>query len=115
MSSGSKVLQRLLKELTERERREAWQPWESILHREEKEWKLAREAARRGPRVLVAPGAGGFHVGALLESSLAVALTLRGAEAEVLLCDSALPGCQMTEIETASPQSLSTAPPQPRC
>ncbi|OLE63311.1 MAG: capsule biosynthesis protein, partial [Cyanobacteria bacterium 13_1_40CM_2_61_4] len=70
---------------------------------------------RRGPRVLVAPGAGGFHVGALLESSLAVALTLRGAEAEVLLCDSALPGCQLTEIETASPQSLSTAPPQPRC
>ncbi|MCI0651838.1 MAG: capsular biosynthesis protein [Planctomycetes bacterium] len=92
-----------------------WDPWSAVLAREGRRWRTARDAARGGRRVLIAPGAGGFHLGALVESLLAAGLTLRGAEVEVFLCDSALPACQMTEIATSPPETLREAPPQPRC
>lgn len=44
-------------------------------------------------RVLVATSVGGHLTGMTLESALAAALVLRGAEVETLLCDSALPAC----------------------
>jgi len=111
------MLRRLLDKVRGRksEPRQAWNPWEPILKRDGKAWTTAREAARGGPLVLMAPGAGGFHLGSLMESTLAVALTLRGARAEVFLCDSALPACQLTEIANDSPKALRAAPPQPRC
>jgi hypothetical protein len=43
--------------------------------------------------VLVATSIGGHLTGMTLESALAAALVLRGAEVETLLCDSALPAC----------------------
>lgn len=46
-----------------------------------------------GQRVLVATSVGGHLTGMTLESALAAALVLRGAEVETLLCDSALPAC----------------------
>lgn len=50
-------------------------------------------ADRGGPRVLVATSVGGHLAGTTLESALAAALVLRGAQVETLLCDSALPAC----------------------
>ncbi|HWP02628.1 MAG TPA: hypothetical protein VNL96_04165 [Gemmatimonadaceae bacterium] len=48
---------------------------------------------QRGPRVLIATSVGGHWAATSLESALGAALTLRGAEAHVLLCDRALPAC----------------------
>jgi hypothetical protein len=53
--------------------------------------------ARGGPRVLFATNVGGFLPGTMIESMLAGALTLRGADCHVLLCDSALPACLACE------------------
>ena len=92
-----------------------WDPWSDVLKREKSTWERARRDARSGPRVLIAPGAGGFHVGVLLESAMAVGLTLRGARTDILLCDSLLPSCLMTEIVGVSPEGLRESPPQPRC
>jgi hypothetical protein len=46
---------------------------------------------------LIATGVGGHPHAVALESLLAVALTLRGAEAHLLLCDRLLPACELTE------------------
>ena len=92
-----------------------WNPWAPLISREGSEWARAREKARSGPRVLIAPGHGGFHLGSLVESALGVGLTLRGAAVDFFLCDSALPGCQLTEIGTVAPAVLRSTPPQPRC
>jgi hypothetical protein len=56
-------------------------------------WSEARSAAAGGPNVLIATSVGGFAVATQLESTLAVALTLRGARVHVLLCDRFLPAC----------------------
>ncbi len=94
---------------------DVWDPWRQLLAADEAAWRGAVAVARGGPRVLIAPGAGGFHLGVLVETSLAVALTLRGADVGIFLCDSALSGCQMTEWGGVSPKGLREAPPQPRC
>lgn len=47
----------------------------------------------RPPKVLIATSIGGDAPSATLESLLGVALALRGAVPEALLCDSALPAC----------------------
>jgi len=64
---------------------------------------------------LVASSMGGYPLGALLESVLAVALTLRGAQVDILLCDGLLAACQLTEIQNVSPLELAEADKQPRC
>lgn len=50
-------------------------------------------------RVLIVTGGGGYAAAKQIESLLAVALTLRGASVEVLLCDGILPGCFQTTID----------------
>ncbi|MCE9611238.1 MAG: hypothetical protein K8R23_13665 [Chthoniobacter sp.] len=47
---------------------------------------------------MIATSMGGFYAGATAESMLAVALTLRGARVEILLCDEFLPACQQAQI-----------------
>ena len=70
--------------------------WRRLIGDEWPEWMAARQEAT-GPRVLIATGIGG-HLGlACLDSLLGLALTLRGAQVSYLLCDAALPGCQMAE------------------
>lgn len=70
--------------------------WRRLIGDDWAEWEAARDSAA-GPRVLVATGIGG-HLGlAGLDSLLGVALSLRGARADYLLCDEALPACQMAE------------------
>jgi hypothetical protein len=71
-----------------------------VLKEAGKAWTDARDAARTGPRVLVATNVTGFQHASMLESVLAIALTLRGAQVELLACDAALPACQKVEPHT---------------
>ena len=50
-----------------------------------------------GPRVLLATSLGAYQPASRLDSLLAVALRLRGAEPHVFLCDSFLPACQLVD------------------
>jgi hypothetical protein len=50
-------------------------------------------------RILVITGGGGYSAAKQIESLLAVALKLRGASVDVLLCDGVLPGCFQTTID----------------
>jgi len=89
--------------------------WTPLLKAQHRQWRDAIRAAKRGPRVLLAPSMGGYPHAAFLESALAVALTLRGANVEILLCDSFLSACQLTEFQHTAPERVLAAPPQPRC
>ena len=51
------------------------------------------------PRVLIPTVTGGYLPGSQLESLLAIALRLRGAEVHVLLCDGVMAACQMCTID----------------
>ncbi len=68
--------------------------WARTLRREAREWEEAKAATRNGPKVLIATSVGEFSPGLVLEGLLAVALTLRGANVHLLLCDRLLPACQ---------------------
>jgi hypothetical protein len=70
--------------------------WRPILRGDA--WPRAVEGARRGPRVLIATAVGGHLPSTTLESLLAVALTLRGANVSLLLCDEQLPACLRSHI-----------------
>lgn len=65
--------------------------WSRIIH--EKDWNVL-VGKEKGARLLLATGVGGYMAGATVESLLGVALTLRGAYVEVLLCDGLLSACQ---------------------
>ncbi|SCB42551.1 Capsule polysaccharide biosynthesis protein [Bradyrhizobium shewense] len=56
-------------------------------------WDKALQAAKGGEKVLVATSVGGLAAATILESLIAVSLTLRGANVRLLLCDAALPAC----------------------
>lgn len=60
-------------------------------------WSEAKAAAH-GPKVLVASSVGAHMAANTLDSTLAVALTLRGAEMHGLLCDRVLPACLACEM-----------------
>ena len=72
--------------------------WKELLKPDIVQWEQAREAAKGGPRVLVATSVGGHGAITPVESLLAVALTLRGAEVHFLLCDEFLPACMQVTI-----------------
>ncbi|HET9402980.1 MAG TPA: capsule biosynthesis protein [Burkholderiales bacterium] len=87
---------RLLKRRIERKLRAqgtGYPDWTLILERSPELWRQARAAAAHGPRVLIATTVGSHLPGTTLDSVLAVALTLRGANVELLLCDAVLPAC----------------------
>ena len=72
--------------------------WNGILSRDLSHWNSALVAAKNGPKVLIASSVGGYSGLNTLESMLAVALTLRGAQVHILLCDEHLPACYMSNI-----------------
>jgi hypothetical protein len=76
---------------------DAYPDWSRMLERDGAQWAAAREAARGGPRVLLVTSVGSYAHAVTLESALAVALTLRGAEVHTVLCDAALPACAECE------------------
>jgi hypothetical protein len=70
--------------------------WSAVRGRARQRWREALARAN-GPKVLLATSVGSHITGNILDSVLAVALTLRGAEAHALLCDGALPACMACE------------------
>ena len=71
--------------------------WRNLLATNQSLWERARAEAKTGPKVLIATNVGGHGPVGVMESMLAVALTLRGANVHTLLCDKALPGCLKAE------------------
>ena len=87
--------------------------WRKLRVGHEQRWRAAlREAAR--PRVLIATNLGLHFTAGTIDSLMAHALTLRGAQVEVLLCDGILPACQVVE-KTLAPNIVRYAKkgPQP--
>lgn len=80
--------------------------WSDLINCESIEWQKAKDSVKARPRVLVALSMGGFDHGLIVESVLSVALTLREASVDILLCDGLLPACQMMKISTISPEGL---------
>jgi len=72
--------------------------WNVILARDRELWKSALEADSNAPKILIATAVGFQFQSMIIESLLAVALTLRGAEVHILLCDSTLPSCFTSHI-----------------
>lgn len=67
-------------------------------------------------RILIATSTGGHLAASSLDSALAVALSLREAEVEVLLCDAALPVCMLCESHIFPDQNrLLARGPEPLC
>lgn len=72
--------------------------WAPVLEKSAGRWAEAGAAAKDGKRILIATDVG-LHFGASrFDSLLAVALTLRGAKVDVLLCDGALPACMIGDV-----------------
>jgi hypothetical protein len=71
--------------------------WRKLLGANLVAWEEARKAAVGGPRVLIATSTGGHFSVTAIDRLLAVALTLRGAETSIGLCDGMLSACQMCE------------------
>ncbi|MCX6553030.1 MAG: capsule biosynthesis protein, partial [Acidobacteria bacterium] len=75
----------------------AYPDWQPILAQGGDRLQQAKTTAAGGPRVLIATSIGSYAHATTLESALAAALTLRGADVHVLLCDAALPACAECE------------------
>ena len=60
---------------------------------------LKRADGENSHRILIVTGGGGYSAAKQIESLLAVALQLRGASIDVLLCDGVLPGCFQTTLD----------------
>ena len=87
--------------------------WQTLLARERAVWSRARAAAN-GPVVLLAPSTGQDGI-IVLNSLLAVALTLRGARVVLLLCDQVLPACErMAYIDEPRAYRLASEGPNRR-
>src|SRR5688572_18109625 len=75
----------------------AYPDWQHLIAAEPDRWSSARAAAAGGPRVLFATAIGSYAHAVTLESALAAALTFRGADVHVLLCDGAMTACAECE------------------
>jgi hypothetical protein len=93
------VLERRARLLARRRRLVTAQPdWTGIIGSDRAAWQQVLAAAKGGQRVLIATSVGSHLAGTTLESALAAALTLRGVEVDVLLCDTALPACLAADV-----------------
>lgn len=83
-----------LKRIVRTHRLKTKQPsWSKIIAKDKDLWDLALNNSRSEKKILMATSVGG-HLGATtLSSMLSIALTLRGADVHILLCDSVLPAC----------------------
>lgn len=76
--------------------------WRPVLAKSADAWPQAVADAKNGPRVLIATAVGGHPPSTTIESLLAVALTLRGAHVQMLLCDERLPACLRSHVTAVS-------------
>lgn len=99
--SAKRLLKRipLVRDLVRQHRLTTGQPkWEGLLSQNSTYEEALRRALASDRRVLLTTSGGGYLAGTRIESLLAVALTLRGVAAHVLLCDGVLPACLECEI-----------------
>lgn len=93
--------------------------WGALLTQSSALWANALDRARQGPRILIANNVSAFYNSTIFESLLAVALTLRGAQVHVLLCDESLPACLNAKMAKIPPSALVAGQLQkigcPRC
>ena len=109
----SSLKQRILRQLRPPAPPESPYPdWVRLVNTDAALWQDALARARGGPHVLIATSAGGFVPGAITESALAAALTLRGARVHVLLCDEVLPGCIQGMLHTTPAEEFAARGPQ---
>jgi len=73
--------------------------WERVINEDPGLWKSAWRQARGGERILMATVVGCHTPLSVIESLIAAALTLRGVEVHVLLCDQVLPACLQTVLQ----------------
>jgi hypothetical protein len=107
----SVTAQRIYRAYLRRQRAAHLPDWNTVLRESADLWRAARASAR-GPRVLIATTTGGHPSAPVMESLLAVALTLRGADVHFLLCDAALPGCLLVERQLMAPAQFARGGPQ---
>jgi hypothetical protein len=72
--------------------------WHALLRKERETWQTTLNQSKNGPHVLIATGSGWLVPNVTMESMLAVALTLRKAHVDFLLCDGVLPACMACEF-----------------
>lgn len=72
--------------------------WDMLLANDRELWNSKLQACSNGKKVLIATAVGFQMHSISIESLLAVALTLRGAEVHILLCDSALTACFTSHV-----------------
>jgi hypothetical protein len=80
--------------------------WPALIATNPELWADGLRRAETGPRVLLATAIGGHPQFTVVESALAAALTLRGARADILVCDGVLPGCQRAKVIAPTPSEL---------
>jgi hypothetical protein len=80
--------------------------WARWIEQDRALWINARNRATRGQTVLLPTSIGGFDAATIIESLLGVALTLRGARVQFLLCDELLPACLQTHDMPPDPALL---------
>jgi hypothetical protein len=83
--------------------------WKDFLDANRADWEKFKSAAAKGRPVLVATMTGGLNVVTVFESLVAIALTLRGAKVEFLLCDTVLPACLRALAQTIPPEEYAVA------
>jgi len=72
--------------------------WEKLLAKDRLLWEKSLAKAKEGPKTLIATSVGLLLPGVIVESLLGVALTLRGRDVHILLCDEFLPACLACEV-----------------
>lgn len=71
--------------------------------------------SQTGPRVLHATSVGGHPIAPILDSLVGTALWLRGADPHFLLCDAALPACELAQFTNIEPAVFVERGPRPLC
>jgi hypothetical protein len=80
--------------------------WRALVATRPELWAEALETAKAGKRVLMASAIGGQPQFTVVEAALAVAMTLRGAKVDLLVCDGAMPACQRAKVVAPPPPEL---------
>jgi len=71
-----------------------YQPeWSRLIEDSKEKWLNSLKKSKNGDKILIATCVGSHLPATILESMIAVALILRGAEVHILLCDRFLPAC----------------------
>ncbi len=111
LTRRSMVVRRWYEWYVRRQARGLEPDWSALVTASGNLWTAAKHAAQ-GPRVLLATSSGGHPSAPILDSLLGAALTLRGAQVHYLLCDNALPACQMVEFGLQRPREVAALGPQ---